>query len=269
MRRLTLPGAILLSIVALYLLLAGVQQFIVMSRYPTPVSISYEEFEQLHPSAGWFKITNATVWFSEYRGPIGPARLSILPLRGYTGPTSPVEVFLEPKNPSILSTMAALDALPPGEPRAAYLRAHPDKASISAVVDGGLMASLDPAIVNLKLATAAYGNVDKAHVVILTEDNGPNNTSGCILVVGAFILVFMTYRWYAWSADPYRDDRIRRVMENPAEDPDRMPITDAERDERIRRVLASSGVDPDRKVDVPWWERPTEGGPPIKKPEEK
>jgi len=255
MRRLSLPGAILLSLVALYLLLAGVQQFVINVRYGDAKTLTYGDFTSIHPSNGWYHITDACVWFTEYRGRVGPGRLTVLPLRDTRQTHGPIEIFLEPKNPKIIATMDALDALPPGEPRAAYLKAHPDQASINVEVEGGIVPSLDPSALNLKLAESAYGvnNIDRQHTVLMTESDGPSPIRASVLVVCALVLAFFTYRWYSWSLDPYRDSRIRQVMEN-AVDPVETP--DADRSARIRQVLESSGVDA-KKIDGerPWWEK--------------
>jgi len=256
MRRLSLPGAVLLSLVALYLLLAGIQQFVIDVRYGEAKTLTYGDFTSLHPSNGWYHITDAGVWFTEYRGRVGPGRLTVVPLRDNHQPIGPIEIFLEPKNPKIIATMDALDALPPGAPRAAYLKAHPEQVNVNVEVEGGIVPTLDPSALNLNLAESAYGvsNIDKQHTVLMTEADGPSATRASVLVVCALVLGFFIYRWYAWSMDPYRESRIQDVMEQASEDPDR--------DARIRQVLQSSGVEPDRKpVDTPWWERPSEGGP--------
>jgi len=255
MRRLSLPGAVLLSLVALYLLLAGIQQFVIDVRYGGVKTLTYGDFTSMNPSNGWYHITDAGVWFTEYRGRVGPGRLTVLPLRDNHQPSGPIEIFLLPKNPKIIATMDALDALPPGEPRAAYLRAHPEQVNVNVEIEGGIVPSLDPSALNLKLAESAYGvnNIDRRHTVLMTESDGPSAIRASALVVCALVLGFFTYRWYAWSQDPYRDSRIRQVMENAVDPAD---VPEADRTARIRQVLESSGVDA-KKIDGerPWWEK--------------
>lgn len=269
MRRLTLPGAILLFMVVLYVFLLGVQQFAAGVRFSSPVTLTYAEYMKQRPTEGWYRITDGVEWMSEYRGRIGPSKLPLIPLRGPQTPGGTVEVFVDPANAGTLAIFSQLDAAGSPAARAAFVKHRPDMANVTAPIEGTIVPSLDPEAFNLTFAMGQFGDVDRSHATILVEGATPQPVQGAILAFIAVFFGFLIYRWYSWSVDPFREERVRLAMHS---------IEQHSQIEQIRRVSSLgdgqtlsrlNDFDGDKpasppgptnspaknSADVPWWEQ--------------
>lgn len=85
----------------------GVVEFSVLTRFPKPVSLSYEDFVARHPREGWYQISGAATNLNEaaWEENIGSGKVTrvFLPLHSLRNPLGgQIKVLLETKDPSIL-----------------------------------------------------------------------------------------------------------------------------------------------------------------------
>jgi hypothetical protein len=97
-------------VIAGYAIYLGVVEFSVLSRFPQPVTLSYEEFIARHPRDGWFHITGAATNMNEaaWEENIGTGKVTrvFLPLHSLRNPSGgKIQVLVESKDPSILDSV--------------------------------------------------------------------------------------------------------------------------------------------------------------------